>query len=130
MNDDFDSKVREVVRSDSRFSVNAYGFLAEALGYTITKLDRSEKQGEERHVSGQELLEGIRELAARQFGPLAPVVFSEWGIRASRDFGEMVFNLVEAGLWHKTDRDSREDFASGFDIGSAFEGELDVSVGE
>jgi len=128
--DDFERHVREITRRDTRYARNAYDFLAEALAYTINKLERADKEDEERHVSGQELLEGIRELAARQFGPLAPMVFDEWGIRSSEDFGEMVFNLVTSGIWHKTDRDSMDDFRGGFDIRAAFEGEFDVRIGE
>ena len=128
MSDDFQRAVRRILDRDARFSRNAYDFLAEALGYTIAKLERADKEGEDRHVSGQELLEGIRELAARQFGMLTPMVFEGWGIRSSEDFGEMVFNLVETGLWHKTARDSIEDFRNGFDIRTAFEGELDIGI--
>jgi len=55
------------------------------------------KDGEDqKHVSGQELLEGIREYALKEFGPMVTDgFFEEWGIRSCKDFGEMVFLLVE-----------------------------------
>ena len=120
---DLDTALREIVLAkDPRYPVDAYRFLYEALDYTQKTLERdpgSEKESE-RHVSGHELLEGIRDYASRQFGMLAPAVFRQWGIRRTDDFGEMVFNLVEAGLMSRTARDSRDDFSDGFDFDEAF----------
>jgi uncharacterized repeat protein (TIGR04138 family) len=79
-----------------------------------------ENKGEMRHVSGQELLGGIRDYALAQFGPMTKMVFEEWGIKRCEDFGEIVFNMVEIGLLGKTDQDSREDFANGYDFDDAF----------
>jgi uncharacterized repeat protein (TIGR04138 family) len=73
-----------------------------------------------RHVSGQELLGGIRDYALAQFGPMTQMVFEEWGIKRCEDFGEIVFNMVEIGLLGKTEKDSREDFANGYDFDDAF----------
>jgi uncharacterized repeat protein (TIGR04138 family) len=72
------------------------------------------------HVTGQELLEGIRDLALNQFGPLAKTVFDHWGVKRCEDFGEIVFNMVEVGLLGKTEKDSRADFAGGYDFDEAF----------
>ena len=77
--------------------------------------------GEERHIGGRELLEGIRLFAADQFGPMAPLVFERWGVRSSEDFGEIVFNLVDAELLSRRPEDSRLDFVGGFDFDDAFE---------
>jgi uncharacterized repeat protein (TIGR04138 family) len=106
--------IREVVRKDPRYPFEAYRFLLEALQYTVNKA------GEERHVSGRELLEGIRELALCQFGGLARMVLEGWNVRRTEDFGQMVFNLVDAGLMRKTDRDSMDDFRNGYDFDQAF----------
>jgi uncharacterized repeat protein (TIGR04138 family) len=73
-----------------------------------------------RHVSGQELLAGIREFALAEFGPMAKTVLNSWGITRTEDFGEIVFNMVEIGLLGRTDKDSREDFANGYDFEEAF----------
>ena len=66
------------------------------------------------------MIYGISEYALDQFGPLTLTVFDHWGIRETRDFGEIVFNLVENNLLAKTEKDTREDFAGGFDFGEAF----------
>ncbi|GAB4152657.1 MAG: hypothetical protein Fur0037_21500 [Planctomycetota bacterium] len=111
----------ECVRArDRRFSRNAYYFVLDALDFTIAHLGRDRLTGEERHVGGKELLAGISEFGSEQFGPMAEFVFSTWGIRSSEDFGEIVFNLVDAELLSRRPTDSRLDFAGGFDFGRKF----------
>lgn len=126
---DLVSAIRErILARDSRFALAAYLFLYQALAYTqkMLKRDNPQLEAAQRHVTGQELLEGIRLCAAEEFGPLAPTVFRNWGLRASADFGEIVFNLVECHLLGKTDSDKRDDFAGGFDFDTAFEGPVAV----
>jgi uncharacterized repeat protein (TIGR04138 family) len=114
MASDLDSKLKEILAADPRYKREAYHFLFEALQYTVNQL------GVRRHVSGQELLEGIRAFAQEQFGGLARTVFAEWGVRRTADFGEIVFNLVERSLMGKTEQDSREDFRDVYDFAEAF----------
>jgi uncharacterized repeat protein (TIGR04138 family) len=116
---DFDETVELILTRDSRFSREAYTFVREALDYT-QKLIGKETRGQIRHVSGQELLDGIRQFALQQFGPMTVTVFEEWGVRNCRDFGEIVFNMVEIGLLAKTDKDTRDDFQNGYDFTEAF----------
>lgn len=116
-----EEKVLQIRRRDRRFARNAYFFLLDALDYTMTHLGRDKKTGEERHVGGRELLVGIRELAAREFGPMAPVVFQQWGVDVTEDFGEIVFNLIDAGLLSRRPEDSRVDFVDGYDFERVFE---------
>lgn len=116
---DFDEAVELILARDPRFSRGAYTFVREALDYT-QKLIGKEARGHIRHVSGQELLDGIRQLALQQFGPMAMTVFEEWGVHNCRDFGEIVFNMVEIGLLAKTDKDTRADFQDGYDFVDAF----------
>jgi uncharacterized repeat protein (TIGR04138 family) len=107
-------ELRKLVRERRRYPLEAYLFLYQALD-TAQKL-----VGEKRHVSGQELLEGVRRLAIEQFGALALMVFNHWGLRRTQDIGEMVFNLVERELMGKTDNDKREDFDGIYDFEEAF----------
>lgn len=111
----FDEALKTIQARDSRYQDDAYRFVREALDHTqktIGKLNR----GRIRHVTGQELLAGIRDYALEQFGPMAMMLLEEWGVRACEDFGNIVFNMVEAGLLAKTDQDSRADFAGGYDF--------------
>jgi len=115
----FDEVLEQILAKDPRFSRDAYLFVRDALDFT-QKLIGKESRGTIRHVSGQELLDGLRQFALQQFGPMAVTVFEEWGVRNSRDFGEIVFNMVEASLLAKTEKDSRDDFQNGYDFTDAF----------
>jgi uncharacterized repeat protein (TIGR04138 family) len=115
----FEAALEKVLAKDPRYHRDAYAFVREALDYTQKRVGRA-NGGKLRHVTGQELLEGIRQFALEQFGPMTLMVFEEWGIRHCRDFGEIVFNLVEAGVLAKTEKDSRADFAEGYDFEEAF----------
>ena len=116
----FDETVDFIVAKDTRFARDAYTFVREALDFT-QKLAGKETRGAIRHVSGQELLEGIRQFALQQFGPMTATVLEEWGVKSCRDFGEIVFNMVESRLLQKTDQDSRKDFQQGYDFTEAFQ---------
>ncbi|HXT13921.1 MAG TPA: Minf_1886 family protein [Candidatus Angelobacter sp.] len=114
----FDEGIDEIVARDPRYRRDAYAFVRDALDYTQKAAPKERREGF--HVTGQELLSGIREYALAQFGPMAITVLEEWGIIRCEDFGEIVFNIVEAGLFSKTDRDSRADFRGGYDFEEAF----------
>jgi uncharacterized repeat protein (TIGR04138 family) len=114
MTQDLDRRLRDLIRKDPRYPFEAYRFLFEALEHTVRRI------GERRHVTGRELLDGIRSLALDQFGGLARMVLENWNIRRTDDFGEMVFNLVQAELMGKTDSDRKEDFQDVFDFEEAF----------
>lgn len=116
---DFNEALEPVLRKDARYSRDAYHFVREALDHT-QQLHQKKSQRKSRHVSGPELLDGIRDLALRQYGPMAITVLDDWGIRHCADFGEIVFNLVEHRILDKTEHDSREDFKKGFDFAEAF----------
>jgi uncharacterized repeat protein (TIGR04138 family) len=115
----FEEVLQRISSQDSRYHREAYLFLREALDYTQKRLSQG-KRVEPRHVTGQELLSGIREYALTQFGPMAKTVLNEWGVKACEDFGEMVFKMVEHGLLSQTEKDSRDDFKGGFDFDQAF----------
>jgi uncharacterized repeat protein (TIGR04138 family) len=115
-----EEKIQTVRRRDRRFSRHAYYFVLDALDYTMTHLGREQLTGEERHVGGRELLAGIKEYASEQYGPMAALVFERWGIRRSGDFGEIVFNLIDAELLSRRPTDSRLDFVDGIDFRETF----------
>lgn len=117
-NINFDEELEKIVAKDNRYSREAYLFLREALEHTQQSMGKATK--EPRHVTGQQLLEGIRAYALQQFGPMTMTVLGEWGIRRCDDFGEIVFNMVENALLAKTEQDSREDFKGGYDFEEAF----------
>jgi len=118
MTRDIETRMLELAQQYGRYKANAYRFTYEAVRYTA---DRSYAQTREvRHVTGGEVLEGIRDLARNRFGFMAKTVFQEWGLAKTEDFGEIVFHLVREGILSKTDSDRPSDFASGFDFDEAF----------
>ena len=106
--------LEQIIKHDARYSMDAYLFIREGLDYTTKILNKP------RHVSGIELLEGIREYALQEFGPVSRRVLLEWGIRSCSDIGNIVFNLVDVGLLGKTKEDRIEDFDAGYDFEEAF----------
>jgi uncharacterized repeat protein (TIGR04138 family) len=115
----FAEALDSIVASDPRYQRDAYIFLRDALDYT-TKQQKKTKGASVRHVAGPELLGGVRQYALKEFGPMVITVFSYWGIRSCEDIGHMVFNLIGAGIFGKTEEDSIEDFKNVFDFAEAF----------
>ena len=115
----FEEALEQIFAADPRYHREAYAFVREALDFT-QKIAGKETSGKIRHVSGQELLGGIRQFALTQFGPMTATVFEEWGITKCEDFGNIVFNMVETRLLAKTENDSCADFQGGYNFDDAF----------
>ena len=115
----FAEALDSIVASDPRYQRDAYAFLRDALDFT-TKQQKKVKGVSVRHVTGPELLDGVRRYALKEFGPLVMTVFDSWGIHSCEDIGNMVFNLIGAGVFGKTEEDSIEDFKNVYDFGEAF----------
>ena len=111
-----------ICKEDPRFDRKAYDFVRQALDHTVKEVKRkqSERTGKSQHVSGAELLTGIRDYALEQYGPLAKTVLNTWGVRRCSNFGDIVFNLIEYNVFSKTENDRREDFAEIYDFDEAF----------
>jgi len=118
---DFNEVVERICAENGRFDPAVYLFVRQGLDYTMTKLKERGEVAGRRHVSGQKLLDGIRAYALEQFGPLSRAVLEHWGVRSCRDFGVIVFELVDYGVLGKTDEDSIADFEGGYDFAEAFE---------
>jgi uncharacterized repeat protein (TIGR04138 family) len=115
----FDQSVIAATARDPRYAADAYAFLRDALDYTIRAMQKGRAK-EIGHVTGPELCRGLREYAIQQFGPMVPTILEAWGVRSTRDIGEMVFNLIDAGQFSKSETDSPSDFDNVFDFEDAF----------
>ena len=124
MKDEFNlvHMIEELVRKDPRYPEEAYFFLLKGLNFTVSRLDKP------RHVTGQELSDGMRLYAVEQFGPMAKEVLEHWGIRGTRDFGNIVYNLIEVKLLAKTETDSIEDFEDVYDFKVAFARPIEYKI--
>jgi uncharacterized repeat protein (TIGR04138 family) len=116
----YQARLADLVRRDPRYTYEAYEFVFAALTHTQKMLGRlpgkNDAADAQYHVTGRELVAGVRDLALREFGFMARIVFRMWGIRSTADFGEIVFNLVQENLMSKTDQDCRDDFRDVFDL--------------
>lgn len=114
-------KLEQIIREDGRYPRGAYEYLFAGLAYTVRKLHGDREGDEPQHVSGAALCEGLRDLACAKWGALAPLVLHSWNLCGTRDFGEMVFLLVEHELMGKQDSDRIEDFDDVYDFKATFE---------
>ena len=106
--------LRQILEKDPRYALEAYLFVLEALFYARKKLNK------EGHVTGQELLEGIKDLASQRYGLMAKTVLEHWGIKRTLDFGNIVFNMVNDKVLGKTSADSIDDFKDIYDFDEVF----------
>jgi uncharacterized repeat protein (TIGR04138 family) len=112
--------------ADKRYPIEAYEFLCHALTYTQGYLNRvpdptvSPEDAIDKHVSGRELLDGVRRFALEQFGPMAYIVFQTWGVKRTGDIGNMVYHLIDSGVWFRSPTDQPEDFHDLYDFEQAF----------
>ena len=120
MNLNFEEAVKQILAEDARYAPEAYRFIREALDFTMQQKVSDPTEGPS-HVSGQELLDGIRCYTLQEYGPMARMVLNRWGIQQCIDFGYIVFNLVNKEILGKTAEDRVEDFAHGYDFGLAFD---------
>jgi uncharacterized repeat protein (TIGR04138 family) len=119
---DFAEIVDLICKEDPRFDKKAYDFVRQGLDHTVKELRKKESSKTERsrHVSGPELLHGIRVFALDQYGPLTKTVLNAWGLKRCRDFGDIVFNLIEYNVFAKTEKDRPEDFSDIYSFEDAF----------
>ena len=108
-------KIETIRARDVRYHEDAYVFVIDAVESVLMEIS------ETRHISGEELCDGLRKLAIERFGPMAKEVLNFWGVRETEDFGNIVFNLVDAGLLLKTERDRIDDFIGVYDFDEVFE---------
>lgn len=106
--------IETLAERSGKYQPQAYLWVLRVLEHTRSRLRR------DGHLSGKELLEGHRELAVEEFGPMAYDVLDHWGVTRTEDVGEIVFDLVDAELLGKTEDDSMEDFAGVYDFREVF----------
>lgn len=117
---EFESLIKELSARDKRYHKEAYYFIRDALGYAQSVVHNDEED-KTKHVSAEQLMDGIRDHALKVYGPMTHFVLKEWGIHQTEDFGELVFNLIEIGLFRKDENDSKSDFRNGYEFFEAFE---------
>ncbi|MCX8237603.1 MAG: putative repeat protein (TIGR04138 family) [Akkermansiaceae bacterium] len=115
----FEHAVASILEKENRFQPGAYFLAREALDFTVDRLSR-ETNGEKRHVSGRELLQGFRDYVIQEYGPMGATLLDDWGITKCRHVGEIVFLFIENGVFGRQDSDSLNDFEEFFTFEEAF----------
>jgi uncharacterized repeat protein (TIGR04138 family) len=121
--------VKQVARDFGPYPPEAYDFVQRGLSHTVKKIHGIVEDPEaSRHVTGQQLCEGLREYALTQWGLMARTVLWRWGIGSTLDFGRIVFALIEVGQMQRTPDDSIEDFRNVFEFRTAFDSGYRIGV--
>ena len=105
----FEETLEAILRQETRYAREAYVFVQMAMDFYRAR--HADEEAESQHLTGQELLLGVKELALEQFGPMAPQVLNHWGLSRGEDVGEIVYLFLDHGLMNKTESDQKEDFA-------------------
>lgn len=108
-------KLTEIAREDGRYKPSALKFIYEGLGYTVKNYTEKPQ-----HVSGQTLCEGLRDFAIQKWGRLAFLVLNSWGIKNTRDLGEIVYLMIRQGWLSARPDDSIDDFNNVYDFETVF----------
>jgi len=108
-------KLEEITGKDGRYSPKAVKFVYEGLGFTVKKVT-----DEPNHVTGQILCEGLRKLAVKKWGRLAMLVLNSWGIKNTRDFGEIVYLMIKHKWMSAQPSDSIDDFNDVYNFKTVF----------
>jgi uncharacterized repeat protein (TIGR04138 family) len=112
-----EDKIADVARRRGEFRAEAYFFTLDALHTSVEELSVR------RHLSGPELLQGVVRLANERFGGEANEILNGWGVSCTRDFGVIIYDLIDAGILSKTEDDELEDFDEVFDLSDALKEE-------
>ncbi len=137
--------LHRLLRRDSRFPLDAYVFVREALSWAADEMnlgkcryespeldvdldDESSVEPVEHHLTGQELCEAIRQYALNEFGYMSRIVLGNWGIGTTGDFGDIVYNMIDVGLMKKSPRDCRTHFDNVYDFDEVFERQFEMKL--
>jgi len=115
-------EIEKIVAEDERYGLEAYVFILHALDLAVSA------RGGRGHVSGRELLESVRDYGRHLFGPTARMVFEHWGVRETKDFGNIVYNLAGAGILKTSDADSPDDFVGVYDFHEVFDRQYEWKI--
>ena len=121
--------IEEIAKDDGRYDARALKFVFEGLALTVEKIrQQPESEDAPRHISGQELAWGLAEAAQKRWGRLAAMVLSSWNLYTTRDFGEIVYLMIDSGWMTSQETDTIEDFDSVFDFTDVFEKQYTIEI--
>ena len=126
INAEFEEKINNILAGDTRFPAQAYELISDAVAFLSA---RRRQNGDTGHVSGKELVEGVLNFVANEYGVLSAVLLQRWKVCKAADVGEVVFNMVGVGLLAVSEEDSRQDFEFELDLIDALHQVFAVDAG-
>ncbi len=108
-------ELEKIAEEDGRFSPRAMKFVYYGLGYTAKNtIARPD------HISGKTLCVGLKQLAIEKWGMLAMLVLNSWGVRTTKDFGEIVYMMIKHQWMSAQPGDTIDDFDNIYDFKAVF----------
>jgi uncharacterized repeat protein (TIGR04138 family) len=114
------SLLEKIIAKDPRYPLDAYLFVSMAVNLISKEIMSKRKTARTRHITGLQLLNGMRQLLLGKYGCMTIDVLNAWNIHCTDDVGNIVFNLAEIKLLGTSENDSREDFHNRFSFHTAF----------
>ncbi len=103
----FEDAVESLLERHPEYDIEAYLFMRQALDFASEHFGKTRQSP---HLSAEELYLGACAYALEEYGPMARLVLSRWGLCTNRDFAVIVYNLIESGVFGKQKDDSPEQF--------------------
>lgn len=106
-----------IKEKNGKYPEKAYLFAFKILK-DLAKNNKNQQKSE--NIKAANLLITFRNYALNEFGPMTASVLQEWNICSCRDLGNVIFDLVNAGVLEKDETDRIEDFEEIYDFNEAF----------
>ncbi len=119
--------IEQIARSDGRYHPDALRFVYEGLGVTVRKLRDQNPHEHIGHITGEVLAKGLGELASERWGRLAKTVLENWNVKSTRDFGNIVYLMIENHWMSAQPSDKIEDFDDVYDFETVFEKQFKIT---
>lgn len=103
----FEEAINQLVERHPEYATEAYYFMRNAIDYAAEHLNKSDQSP---HLSAEELYLGACAYALDEYGPLARHLLASWNLCSSHDFGCIVYNLIEAGIFGRQNSDRQDEF--------------------
>ncbi len=99
--------IARLARRYQNYRSEAFHFICRAVAFVNREVMEKHTRA---HINSCQLTRGAQQLAINEYGPLALDVLQHWGIKSSRDIGNLVFALTEEKILITSEQDKPDDF--------------------
>lgn len=102
----YEEAVAMVRAKDGRYHEGAFLSLRAGLDFAVELyVEKGSK-----HVHAHQLYDGYLRFVWMEYGCLTESLLNYWGVRSSKDLGEMVYLLIGIGVFGSNEKDTPRDF--------------------